>query len=90
LRTATFADGLAIHGGAPSHDYEHLSNKVAHPRALSSLRYRPLYGLERDQSSKPDSSAAPPRRELTDLIRVIVTSTPTADFELQRSSLVKS
>jgi len=35
-----------------------------------------------------------PRRcrdqELTDLIRVIVTSTPTADFELQRSSLVKS
>jgi len=35
----------------------------------------------------------PPRcsdRELTDLILVIVTSTPTADFELQRSSLVKS
>src|SRR5262249_26498590 len=38
LRTATFADGLAIRGGAPAHDYEHLSNKVAHPRALSSLR----------------------------------------------------
>jgi hypothetical protein len=35
----------------------------------------------------------PPRcrdQELTELIRVIVTSTPTADFELQRSSLVKS
>src|SRR5262249_48422089 len=38
LRTATFADGLAIRGGAPAHDYEHLRNKVAHPRALSSLR----------------------------------------------------
>jgi len=61
LRTATFADGLAIHGGAPSHDYEHLSNKVAHPRTLSSLRCRSLYGLERDQSSKPDSSAALPK-----------------------------
>jgi len=58
LRTATFADGLAIHGGAPAHDYEDSSNKVAHPRALSSLRCRPLYGVERDQSSKPDSSAA--------------------------------
>src|SRR5262249_25338685 len=38
LRTATFADGLAIRGGAPAHEYEQLSNKVAHPRALSSLR----------------------------------------------------
>jgi hypothetical protein len=38
LRTATFADGLAIPGGAPCHDYEHLSNKIAHQVTLSPLR----------------------------------------------------
>jgi len=37
LRTATVADGLAIPGGAPSHDYERLSNKIAHQTALSPL-----------------------------------------------------
>jgi hypothetical protein len=30
LRTASFADDLAIHGGAPCHNYERLSNKIAH------------------------------------------------------------
>src|SRR5262245_16964647 len=37
LRTATFADGLAIPGGAPTYDYEGLSNKIAHPGALSAF-----------------------------------------------------
>jgi hypothetical protein len=84
LRTATFADGLAIHGGAPSHDYERLSNKVAHPRALSSLRYRPLYGLERDQSSKPNASAALPKARVNGPDQASPTDRhldPTADFE---------
>src|SRR5262249_12466630 len=57
LRTATFADGLAIPGGAASHDYEHLSNKVAHSSALWSLRYPHLYGVQQGQSSKPDPLA---------------------------------
>jgi hypothetical protein len=37
LRTATFADGLAIPGGAPTYHYESLSNKIAHSSALSAF-----------------------------------------------------
>src|SRR5262249_18324461 len=75
LRTATFTDGLAIRGGAPAHDYEHLSNKVAHPRALSSLRCPTLiWGAARAVKqtgligrpgckAKVNKAWAPPRRE---------------------------
>jgi len=58
LRTATFADGSAIHGGAPSHDYQHSSNKIAHCRALLPVRCARLYGLLWRPSS--ETNTCPP------------------------------
>src|SRR5262245_2572566 len=44
LRTASFAGWLAPRGGARSYDYQGLSNKIAHHRALPSF---PCAGLIR-------------------------------------------
>jgi hypothetical protein len=45
LRTALFADDLAIRGGAHSYDYQRPSNKIAHYRALSSFPCAGLIGI---------------------------------------------
>jgi len=60
LRTATFVDGSAIHGGAPPHEYQHSSNKIAHCRALSPVRCACLYGLPQGQSSETNSGRPEP------------------------------
>src|SRR5438445_9043999 len=61
IRTATVLDGLAIHGGASPYNYERLSNKVAHVRALSSFHCGAListapYSVKKELAENSDST----------------------------------
>ena len=84
MRTATFADGLAIHGGAPSHDYEGSSNKVAHLRGLRHFVADTYMGWSETSQANPTRPRTCRDRELTDLITASSSDRhldPSADFE---------
>jgi hypothetical protein len=70
LRTATFADGLAIPGGAPTYDYEGLSNKIAHPGALSAFHCHAI-GAEIDRV-KRSGAAVYLARDLELCLQIVI------------------
>jgi hypothetical protein len=67
LRTAAFADGLAIPGGAPTYDYEHLSNKIAHPGALSAFHCHCYRGGNRRRQAVWNG-----RISTTDVLQIVI------------------